>query len=138
MSGYRDHRSRQSSRELSREISRERSPTGSRRTYRDDRSRSNSYNDPRGSQDQGRQGFHSSSSRGIYSNRGSTSYSSSTSEMLPDLPAETMIPSTGGRLRLSMPNPQGRLGHPINLLVNHFALQSLPTIKVLLLRLCIP
>ncbi|KAL9116593.1 MAG: hypothetical protein Q9187_006882, partial [Circinaria calcarea] len=69
-------------------------------------------------------GSHSSSSRGTYSSN------TSNSERLPDLPAEIMIPSTGGKLKLGMPNPQGRLGQPVNLLVNHFALQSLPTIKI--------
>lgn len=139
MSGHRDERSRQSSRD-----SRERSPTGSRRddrSYRDDRSRYGSYNDHRGPQysqyDQGRgqsqargQGAYRSSSRGTHPGRGSTSYGSSNSEKLPDLPAEVPIPSTGGKLKLSMPLPQGGLGQPVNLLANHFALQSLPTIKV--------
>ena len=141
MSGYQDDRSRQSSRD-----SRERSPTGSRRddrSYRDDRNRYGTHNDHRGPQygqrDQGRgqsrgRGpplYSGSNTRGTYSNRGSTSYTSSSSEKLPDLPTEVLIPSTGGKLKLSMPIPQGGLGQSVNLLVNHFALQSLPTIKVI-------
>ena len=107
------------------------------------RSSHNNYDDSR-SRDRGRygsdrgygQGNSRSSSRGTTSNdrRGSsTSFihpSSASSEKLPDLASSVSIPENGGALRLETCEGRGTVGRALTVAVNHFAIQSLPIVKV--------
>lgn len=54
----------------------------------------------------------------------------SSGENLPDLPEEIPIPKDGRRLDLPLRPTEGTIGRPLTLTVNHFAIQSLPIIKV--------
>ena len=99
---------------------RERSPDrGHERNYRD-RSRDdrNPYHGGRGGRDQP---FNQGRGRDM---------SDAPIESLSSLPSEVSIPSSGGRLDLVVPPSKGTLGRPVNLQVNHFVIQSLPTIRV--------
>ena len=109
---------------------RERSPErGDNRQYRGDRSsygRSSddrfSYQQPQGSRDRDFRGT---------DQRGRGGYAQSVpSEDLPSLPSEVSIPQSGARLILDLPSPKGNLGRSVNLFVNHFVIESLPTVKV--------
>ena len=112
--------------------------------YRDDRPRQDDrpYENRRGRYDSGQ------NQRG----RGGGYTQHVQDEGLPPLPSEVVVPKSGGRLALDVPLPKGKLtssiilirviirglkhqvvspqlGRPFNLLVNHFIIQSLPTIK---------
>jgi hypothetical protein len=96
----------------------------------------------RGAYDRGRgdsRGRGREYSRGAYGGdqggaitRKDTTFPSSVSsgEHLPDLPEEVPIPKDGRRLDLPLRPAEGTVGRPLTLAVNHFAIQSLPIIKV--------
>ena len=142
MSGYGDER-RRTSRDY-----RERSPSGGDR--HDKRSSSRSYQDARSAQYGHTDNRHDSQGPGrdYGRDRGSTrgrgrggghpqagSHGTSPDETLPALPSTVPIPTRdskllGGKLDLKPQYPKGTSGRPVNVLVNHFAISSLPVIKI--------
>ena len=112
---------------------RERSPDRrDERRYRNDRHRRDDqpYDDRRGQYNRGQNHRGQTHRDQIHRGRGGGYAQHTQDEGLPPLPSEVTVPKSGGRLALDVPLPKGKLGRPINLLVNHFIIQSLPTIKV--------
>ncbi|MCJ1286708.1 hypothetical protein MMC26_006054 [Xylographa opegraphella] len=60
----------------------------------------------------------------------STHPSGASAERLPELPSSVPIPKNGGVLRLETRDHCGTVGSAITVAVNHFAIQSLPIVKV--------
>lgn len=143
MSGYRDDRRRRSQDHHNNDRDRERSPE--RRDRNASYGRRQANNDTRAAQ----YGHSDDGGRGPYRGRGgsdresyriSSSRAASSVERLPDLPEEIPRPANGGALVFSDLPVQGTLGRPIRIALNHFALLSLPIIKVFQydLRLQVP
>ena len=63
-------------------------------------------------------------------NEANTPSSQTTVENLPDIPADFPVPATGQSLKLVKRHDVGKRGRAVNLRVNHFAIQSLPIVKV--------
>ena len=64
------------------------------------------------------------------SDRGNHPSAGSTGEKLPDLPETVPIPKNGARLDLALRPIAGTAGRPVEVLVNHFEIQTLPVVKV--------
>lgn len=127
---------------------RERSPRGygsGRGSYRDERGpvRSEGYrqyeDSPRRGSSRGSYEWHhgsTTSGRGdsSFGTRGPSSRTDTTlsSERLPELPETVEIPTDKGRAYAGVPlrEPRGKMGRPLKVMVNHFAIESLPIIKV--------
>lgn len=138
MSGYRDDRRRYSQEHHNNDRARERSPE--RRDRNSSYGRREGYNDARHSDDSGRGGYRGRGGSDRESYQSSSSRALSSVERLPDLPEEVPRPANGGALILRDLQVKGTQGRPIRILLNHFALLSLPIIRIFQydLRLRVP
>lgn len=105
------------------------SPRGDRRERRrDDRSYAGSQESRYGRRDTRDDG---GGQRGRYGGRGSDGSSTTytTSSGGPSLPSTVSVPPTGREFNTSAPPMKGSIGKPTRILVNHYEIQSLPTVK---------
>ncbi|KAI9783161.1 MAG: hypothetical protein M1816_001483 [Peltula sp. TS41687] len=126
MSGYGDRQGYSGRDDRSRR--RSVSPRGDRRDpRRDDRSYTGGESRYSGRRD----GRDDSAQRGRYGGRGSdggsTSYATTSSGA--SLPSTVPVPSTGRQFNPLTPPMKGTIGKPTRILVNHYEIQSLPTVK---------